>query len=285
MFISGIADEAGPKIEAQIRAHAELGWKHIELRTIEDKCITDLDDATFDNVAQQLSDAGITVSCFASQLANWARPIDTDFEVDLAELRRAIPRMQQMGTRFIRCMSYPNCDPPLSDADWRNAVIERMSRLAEIAAEDDVVLVHENCHGWASQNADTTIELLNEVGSEHLKLVFDTGNPISSGVNVWKLYQALREHTVYIHIKDYRWTESADGERTTQACFPGEGEGCVEQIVKDLLQSGYDGGFSIEPHITSVIHLAQTASDPEEAYKTYVEYGRRFGSLLESAKP
>ena len=66
------------------------------------------------------------------------------------------------------------------------------------------------------------------------------------------------------------------------ACFPGEGCGYVREICRDLLENGYDGGFSIEPHITSVIHLQQEAADPELAYKTYIEYGRRLEALFKS---
>ena len=45
--------------------------------------------------------------------------------------------------------------------------------------------------------------------------------------------------------------------------------------VADLLARGYRGGLSIEPHITSVVHLSQEAADPEIAFRTYIEYGKR----------
>jgi sugar phosphate isomerase/epimerase len=101
---------------------------------------------------------------------------------------------------------------------------------------------------------------------------------------VWDLYRALREHVVYVHVKDYRRVADTEaGSEGVAACFPGEGEGYVAEIVQDLLQTGYAGGFSIEPHITSVIHLDQQADDPELAYRTYVEYGRRLEELLEAS--
>lgn len=280
MFLSGIADEAGQDLKTQIRAHQELGWKHIELRTIDGTCVTDIDDAAFDDLAGRLADTDLQVSCIGAQLANWARPIDTDFEIDVAELKRAIPRMQRLGVRFIRCMSYPNSDPPLSEEDWKSRVLKRMKRLTQIAEAEDVVLVHENCHGWASQSAETTNEFLAEINSPNMKLVFDTGNPICSGQNVWELYRALRENIVYVHIKDYKPAEG--GAEGVTACFPGEGAGYVPEIIGDLLQTGYDGGFSIEPHITSVIHLDQTAEDPELGFRTYVEYGGKLESLVDA---
>ena len=281
MYFSGIADEAGQPIARQIAAHRELGWSHIELRQIDGVCVTDLEDAVFDQVAEQLSAAGLTVSCFASQLANWARPIDGDFAVDEQELRRAIPRMKRMGTRWIRCMSYPNCTPPLPESDWRSEVVDRMRRLTAIAADGDVVLVHENCHGWAGEGAAQAVKLLEAVDSPHLKLVFDTGNPICLGQNAWDLYQAVADHIVYVHIKDYKaQRQPVRGEEDLVASFPGEGDCTVRTIVADLLASGYDGGFSIEPHINSVIHLSQQTDDPELAYSTYIDYGRKLEAMV-----
>ncbi len=281
MFLSGIGDEAGSEIRTQIRAHRELGWSHIELRQVDGQCITDVDDRTFDHISNELTSAGLTVSCFASQLANWSRPIDGDFAVDEAELRRAIPRMNQLGTRWIRCMSYPNSDPPLSEVDWRRATLDRLRRLTDLAAEGDVVLVHENCHGWAGVAADNALQMLAEIDSPNLRLVFDTGNPICDDQDAWQVYQTLQDGIVYIHIKDYRAERRpVRSEDDLTATMPGEGDCSVIRIVRDLRQRGYDGGFSIEPHITSVIHRSQAASDPELAYRTYVEYGKRLERLL-----
>ena len=35
MYYSGISDEAGHGIETQIKAHVELGWKYLELRSVD----------------------------------------------------------------------------------------------------------------------------------------------------------------------------------------------------------------------------------------------------------
>ena len=276
MFFSGIADEAGKPIDVQIRAQKELGWDHIEIRNVDGVNLTDLTDDVFDEVYRKVTDAGLSVSCFASQLANWARPISGDFDADRAELDRAVPRMQRCGTRFIRCMSWPNDkDNPWREDKWRDEVIRRMRILAETASAGGVILVHENCDGWAGQGAEQTLEFLSEVDSPGLKLVFDTGNPVHHAQNAWQYFNAVKEQVIYIHVKDY--LETDDG---FSACFPGEGLGDVKQILSDLFSRGYDGGLSIEPHLAAVVHLAKEASDPKEAYRLYVEYGRRTAALV-----
>lgn len=276
MFLSGIADEASPILSRQLQAHRELGWKHIELRTIQGTNVTDLSDSDFETVASAVEQAGMRVSCFASQIANWSRPITTDFSVDREELRRAIPRMARLGASFIRCMSYPNATPPWGDADWRREAVRRLKELARMAEDAGVILVHENCSGWGGQGPRQTLDLLADVGSPAFRLVFDTGNPAQYGQDAWEYYEPVRDAIVYVHVKDYRKTPGSK----EQAVYAGEGDCSVREIIKDLIARGYDGGFSIEPHITSVIHLRQEAADPELAYSTYVEYGRRFQRLL-----
>lgn len=278
MYYAGIADEAGEDLATQIRAHRELGWSHIEPRNIGNRCITDLPDDEFAAVLGQLSDAGLQAVGFASQLANWARPVDGDFQLDLDELARAIPRMQQAGARFIRCMSYPNSKTaPWADDDWRDEVVRRFKILAQMAEDGGVVLVHENCHGWASQTPQTSLEFIERVDSPALKLVFDTGN--TRDQDSVAFFRAVREQIVHIHIKD--WKRNPDG--STTATFPGEGESGTEQVLRELLSSGYDGCLSIEPHMVAVIHLGKSADeDPAVAYDLYVEYGRRLMKLVDA---
>ncbi len=277
MFFTGIADEAGDDIETQVKAHKELGWKHIELRNISGVSLTDLCDRSFDEVVQKLTDAGLAASCFSAQLCNWARPISQHPDIDRHELERAIPRMQRLGCAFIRTMSYPNAGWP--EDEWRDEVIERMKVLAAMAEDGGVTLVHENCHGWAGLGPDQTLELLDKVGSPNLKLVWDTGNPVGSGQDPWEYYKAVKDHIVYVHIKD-----AVHKEGSTDYTYPGEGEGRVRDVVKDLLESGYDGGFSIEPHLAAVVHEGKAASQAESAYEKYVEYGRRLMKIMEDIR-
>ena len=274
MYFFFFFDEAGEAIDTQIKAHRELDWKHIELRNVDGVNLTDLSDEAFDEVAEKVTDAGLGVSDFGSQLCKRARAISAQPEVDRHELLRAIPRMQEMGCRFIRTMSYPNAGWP--EDKWRDEVVARLKVLADIAEEANVVLVHENCHGWAGQGPEQTLELLERVDSPSLRLVWDTGNPVGNDQDPWAYYEAVRDYIVYVHIKD-AVKENGDVRYT----WPGEGEGCVREVIGDLLERGYDGGFSIEPHLAAIVHEGKAASEEESAYQQYVEYGQRLMALVE----
>jgi sugar phosphate isomerase/epimerase len=280
MFFSGISDESGQNIATQIKAHRELGWNHLELRLVDGVNLTQLNDAAFDAVYGAVTEAGMQVSCFASAIANWARPISCDPSVDVEDLKRAIPRMKRFGTQFIRVMSYPN-DPekPLDDAEWRKESIRRMKNLACIAEEGGITLVHENCSGWGGLSSANSNILLGEVNSPVLKVVFDTGNPVTYGQNAWDYYKDVQKDIVYVHIKDARKVDGVD-----HYCMCGDGDGYVKEIIADLLNNGYDGGFSIEPHLAAIIHSGQKAESEEALYKSYTDYGGRLMEIVEAVK-
>ncbi len=273
MFLSGIADEVGASIEKQIKAHKELGWNHIEIRNVDGKNLIDVDKDKFNQIAGKLNEAKMQVCCFASQIANWARRISGSFDLDLEELKRAIPRMRCLHTKYIRIMSYPNDN--WNDDDWRKEVMRRLGELARIAEDGGVVLVHENCSGWGGQGPNEALDIIETVKSPNLRFLLDTGNKSPRNESSWEFCQKVRGYVVHVHIKDYK------GEKEERAVFPGEGNCQVDKIIKDLLSSGYKGGFSIEPHMASVIHLDNKAEDPEAAYRLYLKYGRKAQTLVE----
>lgn len=281
MFFSGISDESGQSIDTQIKAHRELGWSYLELRLVDGVNITALPDDKFDEVVRKVEGAGMKVSCFASAIANWARPITCGPDVDIADLERAIPRMKRFNTNYIRVMSYPNDpDRPLPEKEWREEAIRRMKKLAEIAENGGVILCHENCSGWGGQSAENSNILLEAVNSPALRVVFDTGNPVTYGQDAWAYYQAVYPYIEYVHIKDAR---KVNGEDVYTYC--GEGDGRVRDILRDLLGKGYAGGISIEPHLAAVIHTGQKASSQEQLYASYVEYGRRLMKIVDEVRP
>ncbi len=282
--LTGFADEAGSDLADQIRAHKELGWDTIEMRMVGDVNFCDLDDEAYAKAKAELAAAKMGVSCFGSGIANWARPITGEFQIDVEELRRAAPRMREMGTMFIRTMSYPNDKKkPLAKADWLKEAGRRLKELAKIAEGEGVILAHENCSGYGGEGPAEMLELLAAVDSPAFKMAFDIGNVVAHGGPVeglsWEYYQAIREHIVHVHVKDCKAGE--DGKSKT--CFPDEGAADVPRVTADLVKSGYDGFMSIEPHMKGQVHLGDDTGGADGAFELYLEYGRRMAAILEEA--
>ncbi len=290
MYLTGFADEAAADLAGQIRATKELGWSNIESRNIDAANIHDIPDEAFDAACGALEAAGVKINCFGSAIANWGKQITDPFDVTLEEIARAIPRMQRLGTKLIRIMSYAVLRDRGPDDQMEQ---ERFARLREIVkrfAGAGVTAVHENCANYGGMGWRYTLKMLDSVPG--LKLVFDTANPVGTRdfagpdaekrQSAWEFYEHVRDHVVYVHVKDCRFVAWTDG--TFSDCeytWPGEGDGDVARVVRDLIDRGYDGGFSMEPHLGVVFHEAGSETEDDARYRMYVEYGRRFMKILE----
>ena len=283
MYLTGFADEASQNLDEQIKATKELGWNSIESRNIGGKNIHDLPEEEFEKVVEKLESANIHINCFGSAIANWAKNINDSFDITLAEVERAIPRMKRLGTKLIRIMSYARCEGEEQHAQ------ERFKRLAEVVRlfkDNGLQPVHENCMNYGGMSWKHTLELIENVPG--LKLIYDTGNSpfmkdYSKGGDVWQdgweFYSNVKDHIAYIHIKDT--LNPKDGEKEVYT-MPGEGQGYVKEILADLKGSGYDGGISIEPHLAAVFHDPAAVNTPgDKSYDLYVEYGQKLMRLLE----
>lgn len=296
MYFTGLADEAARDLPTQIAITRELGWRHIECRQVDGVLIHELSDEAFDRVVEQLDGSGVGINCFASGIANWGTSIDEPFDRTLGEARRSIARMQRLGTQLIRIMSLAIREDDAGRAlpDQREA--ERFRRLRELHAmftDAGLTPVHENCMNYGGMGWTHTQRLLDEVPG--LKLVFDTGNPIHSDdhsaspgpdgrlpkQSAWEFYRHVRDHVIYIQVKDGRMIGPDEDIHT----WPGDGDGDVRRILTDLLARGYDGGISIEPHLASVFHDPSSGTSQAEAMRaTYLEYGRRMMTMVAEIK-
>lgn len=287
MYLTGFADEAARDLETQIKATKEIGWSRISARGVNGANIHELPQAEFDAVADQLDAEGISIPEFGSLIGNWGKNISTDWDITLAEIERAIPRMQRLGTKMIRIMSYAQ-EPWGQDQHEE----ERFKRLREIVSrfqEAGLEALHENCMNWGGFSAQHTLRLIEEVPG--LKLIFDTANPVFQldrskpepfpWQDPMEFFDLVKEHISHVHIKDCTNPPTGETEPETYT-LPGEGQGKVREILLALKDMGYTGGLAIEPHVATVFHATDGAEpDWQQCYDSYVEYGLATNKLLE----
>ena len=279
--LSGLADEAADGIAGQIAAHRELGWKALELRLLDGKQFAGpaVSDDDFARALDAIEAAGMRVSGFASAIGNWSRPINGDFAVDLADLRVLLPRMRRAKTRFVRTMGWMQAGT--SDAEWRDEGIRRYREMAKLAADADIVLLHENCEGWGGSSPANARTFMEAVDHPNVRYLFDIGNTVSYGLPTLPFYEAVKPFIAYVHVKDAR--RNPAGGKSNAFTYPGQGDALVREVLTDLLRSGYAAGVSIEPHVASIVHLGEgTKASPEERFASYVKYGRELEALLTS---
>jgi len=238
--LSGFADEIDPDLKTQCTTLNDLGITHVEFRSAWGTNVLDLSDDQIEEAAATLAAHGLSVSSIGSPLGKIN--IEDDFDAHLTRADRALAVAQRLGAPFIRIFSF-FLRSDQAPEDHRDEVLRRMAALAEKAAPTGIVLLHENEKDIYGDVPDRVLDIVESVGSPALRLAWDPANYVQVGVAPFTDgYAKLRPHTVYVQIKDALLA-------TGDVVPAGEGDGQVRETVRALAADGFDGFFSMEPHL------------------------------------
>ena len=262
--LSGFSDEISPDFAEQCALVAQLGLTHLELRSAWGTNVLDLDADQLDAASALLAEHDLAVSSIGSPIGKIG--IGDDFGPHLARARHAVEVAHHFGAPYVRIFSF--FVPTGVDPDSvRDEVLDRMRALAEVAAAGDVVFLHENEKEIYGDIPRRCLDVVASVGSPHLQLAWDAANFVQVGVRPFSEgYAQLRPHLAYVQIKD---ALLANGEVVPA----GRGDGEVAETVRALHADGFDGFFSLEPHL-STSHALGGFSGPElftEAWQAFTD--------------
>jgi sugar phosphate isomerase/epimerase len=238
--LSGFIDEISDDFSEQCKIAAGLGLRHVEVRSAWGINILDVDAAQLDTLRQTLAEYGLSVSSIGSPIGKIS--IDNDFPPHLERMRHAVEVAELLEAPYIRLFSF--FIPEGTDPDSRrDEVLSRMSALAQAAADTDVILVHENEKEIYGDIPRRCLDIVTSVDSPKLQLAWDPANFVQVGVRPFtEGYSMLRPYVGYVQIKD---ALLADG----TVVVAGAGDGEVVETIRALRADGFDGFFSLEPHL------------------------------------
>jgi sugar phosphate isomerase/epimerase len=238
--LSGFIDEISDDFSEQCKIAAGLGLRHVEVRSAWGINILELDAAQLDTLRQTLAEYGLSVSSIGSPIGKIS--IDNDFPPHLERMRHAVEVAELLEAPYIRLFSF--FIPEGTDPDSRrDEVVSRMSALAQAAADSDVILVHENEKEIYGDIPRRCLDIVTSVDSPKLQLAWDPANFVQVGVRPFtEGYHMLRPHVEYIQIKDALLANGT-------VVVAGAGDGEVPETVRALRADGFDGFFSLEPHL------------------------------------
>lgn len=244
--LSGFGDEIDPDPETQIAVLQALGARHVEVRSAWGVNVVDLDDAQLSALVERLSGADMAVSAVASPIGKV--DVDEDPESEVVRLERVIRVARALQTPYIRIFSF--FLEGRSPETARDAVLTRMARLAETAARQGVILLHENEKGIYGDTPERVLDIVESVGSPALRVAWDSANFVQVGVARPhdSGFALLRPHLEYLQVKD---ALAATGEVVPA----GQGDGQVALTIQALAADGYTGFASLEPHLASAHEL------------------------------
>lgn len=240
--LSGFADEISPDLQQQCATLNALSIAYIEFRSAWGTNVLDLDDEQLERARKILTEHDLRTSSIGSPIGKIG--IEDDFEPHLARFRRALQVAAALEAPYIRLFSFfipAGADP----GAHRDEVLVRMAALAEAAKGHDVVLLHENEKEIYGDTPERCLDLVESVGSDQLRLAWDPANFVQCGVEPFADgYTMLRPYVAYIQIKDALMA-------TGQVVPAGVGDGQVAETLQALQDDGFDGFFSMEPHLAS----------------------------------
>ena len=241
--IFAFADEASPQIDGQIAALRRNGLQGLEIRNVDGQNVSDISLEKAREVHKKLTDAGLSVWSIGSPIGKIDIQKD-NFEQHLQKYLHTLEIARALGAEKLRMFSFylPKGQDP---APFRQQVIDRLSRMAELAQGSGVALCHENEKGIYGDVASRCLEILQAV--PQLQGVFDPANFVQCGQETWAAWEMLRERITYMHIKD----ALPDG-RVVPA---GAGVGNVARILSAFRAQGGDA-VTIEPHLQVFSGLA-----------------------------
>jgi len=243
--ISGFADEIDVNLDKQIDLLCRLGVKWVEMRSADGINVSKFTVEKAQEVKAKLDAAGIRVSAVGSPIGKI--DINDDFAPHLESLAHVCKIAKILDTGYIRMFSFfvPQDKDP---AIYKDAVMERMEQMIGVAAQNDLVLLHENEKDIYGDAASRCLELMERFYGPHFGCTFDFANFVQCKQDTLEAYAMLKPYIRYVHIKDALWENGA-------VVPAGQGSGNVAEIFAGLNADGFDGFLSLEPHLADFAGL------------------------------
>jgi sugar phosphate isomerase/epimerase len=246
--LTGFADEIANELEIQVDTLTAESMRYLELRGVWGKNVLKLSDDELATLKAEITKRGVKVSSIGSPIGKI--DITDDFGPHLADFKRALQVARVMEAPFIRVFSFfiPSEEDP---ARYRDEVLERLGAIVRTAEGHGVTLVHENEKEIYGDTPERCLDIVTQIGSPILRLAWDPANFVQCKVEqpFTRGYGALRPYIAYVHIKD-ALLESG------KVVLPGHGDGQLRETIRAMHADGFDGFFSIEPHLASAGRFA-----------------------------
>jgi L-ribulose-5-phosphate 3-epimerase len=250
-----ITDEITQDLAQAVDFISEYHLHCCELREIWGRNMMNVTPADVDRARKIIQDHGLTVSDIASPIFKWNLPqmpakaekrdtFKANFTEDDSDplLHRSFELAHTLGAHKVRIFSYWRVDRPEKAFPY---VRDRLARAAELAGQNDIMLVLENEHTCNVGTGQELGQLLGEVNSPNLKGNWDPGNAAMLGeVPFPNGYAAVRGRLGHMHAKDVRKSSTGKLEWAPVGGGLIDWRGQFEALKRD----GYNETISLETH-------------------------------------
>ncbi|MBO5355760.1 MAG: sugar phosphate isomerase/epimerase [Clostridia bacterium] len=237
--LCAFADEADASLAGQIRAMLDNEIEYLEMRGVNGTNVAKLTTAEAKSAAAELKAAGIKVWALGSPAGK--TQITDPFDFEQEQFKRLLETADITGAHAIRLFSFYGTG---GSAEYRDEVMERLSRFVELAKGSGIVLCHENEKGIYGEDAAHCLEIHQAI--PEIKGVFDPANFLQSHQATIPAWDLLEPYIYYGHIKD--------ANENRKVVPPGMGAGQLPVYLKRFFAKGCEV-LTLEPHLARFVGL------------------------------
>lgn len=226
----------------QVATLARLEVPGLDLRSVGGVNVLELSIDELQLVHDACAEKGLHVQAVGSPVNKIAfEPLNEAREYE--KLRKAIKAAHRVNVKRIRIFTPMVPDDQLDAAS--NKVIAWMLQQKKLAQDEGVVLIHENDDRyWAAHPANAK-RLMEAIGGENFRFAYDFANTVLQGYRTmtdW--FPWIVPYIDTLHIKD-----AIEAEKKIVPA--GQGEGEILDALNYLVESGWSGPLTIEPHLAA----------------------------------
>ncbi|PAV31210.1 sugar phosphate isomerase [Virgibacillus profundi] len=254
--LAGAINSGEMSILDVIQWTADQGGEHIEIVPI-GYSLTDNPELV-NQIKDKANEVGIDISNYAIG-ADFLPETDEAFEAEIERVKKEVDIANQLGVKLMR---HDVSFKPPAEASIKQfeedlpKLTQACQRIADYAAEYDIVTSIEN-HGFYVQASDRIQRLIENVNRPNFKTTLDTGNFLCVDEDPVSAVKKNIGYASMVHTKDFYvrpassfspgegWFQSTAG-NYLRGAITGHGDINLQDVLKVVKKSGYDGYISIE---------------------------------------
>jgi len=234
--LCAFTDEAGNSLEEQILAMKQNNIHYMEIRGVNGKNISTLTADQVKQVYSRLQSEGLEVWSIGSPIGKIG--IKDNFQEHLDLFSHMLELAYILSAKSFRLFSF-YIPKEERHEDYKDEVLERMSRFCEIAEGSDITLCHENEKGIYGDKPERCLDIHKALPK--IRAIFDPANFVQCQVETYSAFKLMAPYIHYMHIKDAK----LDGNVVPS----GMGDGKIPQLLSLYKEIG-GNILSVEPHLT-----------------------------------
>jgi len=261
MKLGVITDGISRDFDRALKVMTDAGLEYAELQCIYDKEVGEMNADERDRALQIIRKYGAKVSCISRHVfvdlpLPATKPGDAAHQSHMDGLQKCIEMAHDLACNVVRIMSgrkeliisgKNGADEWLVSKGAWDALAPIIEPAVRLAEREGIQLVIETGFTGMVFSAWCGRQLIDQIGSKHLKLLWDPSNCLYAHENAWpEGYEWLRGGYIgHIHMKDIT-IDTPKGHVECRQLGKGQMGPMIEPLAKALRAENFDGVVSLE---------------------------------------